>query len=183
MDEVVFNADETCWEVFEQIDGKTGHRWYLWVFRSVSVVFYQMVPTRGADVPKIHFAGIKSLEIVVVCDRYTSYKSLASDYEEITLAFCWAHLRRDFLDTARSYPEFEQWTFGWIEMIRELYQINGERVKEFNCDLSIEEQNQNFIEHNESLRTVLLQMEEQTELQLSDSELHSAKRKVRKKFR
>lgn len=180
MEEAVFHADETRWEVFEQIDEKTGHRWYLWVVRSVSVIFYRMTPTRGADVPKIHFAGIKSLEIVVVCDRYTAYKSLASDYEEINiiLAFCWAHVRRDFLDLARSYPEFEQWSFDWIEMIRELYQINGERVKEWNCDLSIEEQNQTFIEHHENMRTILLQMEEQTETELSDQELHGAKQEV-----
>ena len=145
MEEVVFNGDETRWFVIEQIDGKTGHRWYLWVFRSVSVIFYLMAPTRGADVPKIHFAGIKSLEIVVVCDRYTAYKSLASANEEITLAFCWAYMRRDFLDTARSYPEFEEWTFGWIEMIRELYQINGERVNSFHADLAIEEQNQIWV--------------------------------------
>ncbi len=180
MDEAVFHADETRWEVFEQIDEKTGHRWYLWVVRSVSVVFYRMAPTRGADVPKIHFAGIKSLEIVVVCDRYTAYKSLASDYEEvnIVLAFCWAHVRRDFLDLARSYPEFEQWCFEWVEMIRELYQINGERLKEWNCDLSIEEQNQTFTEHHENMRTILLQMEAQTEAELATVGLHGAKKEV-----
>ena len=42
-----FHNDETRWEVYEQVEGKTGHRWYLWVMRSVSVVFYRMDPTRS----------------------------------------------------------------------------------------------------------------------------------------
>jgi len=185
MEELVFHADETRWEVFEQIDEKTGHRWYLWVVRSVSVVFYRMAPTRGADVSKIHFAGIISLEIVVVCDRYTAYKCLASDYEEINiiLAFCWAHVRRDFLDLARSYPEFEGWAFEWVEAIRKLYKINGERLEEWDADLPIEGQSQPFIEHHENLRTTLSQMQEQTKIELSAQKLHSAKLKVLKSLK
>jgi transposase len=34
MTEKLFHGDETRWEVFEEIDGKTGHRWYLWVMPS-----------------------------------------------------------------------------------------------------------------------------------------------------
>ena len=26
------HADETSWRVFEQVEGKDGHRWWLWVF-------------------------------------------------------------------------------------------------------------------------------------------------------
>src|SRR5262249_24073175 len=52
MREKLFHGDETRWEVFEEVEGKTGHRWYLWVMQSASVVFYRMAPGRGADVPK-----------------------------------------------------------------------------------------------------------------------------------
>ena len=31
MTENKFHNDETRWEVYEQVEGKTGHRWYLWV--------------------------------------------------------------------------------------------------------------------------------------------------------
>jgi transposase len=44
MTEKLFHGDETRWEVFEEVEGKTGHRWYLWVMRSVSVVYYRMAP-------------------------------------------------------------------------------------------------------------------------------------------
>ena len=41
------HGDEMRWEVFEEVDGKTGNRWYLWVMQSASVVFYRMAPGRG----------------------------------------------------------------------------------------------------------------------------------------
>src|SRR6266478_2464200 len=77
MSEKLFHGDETRWEVFEEVEGKTGHRWYLWVMQSASVVFYRMAPGRGADIPKAHFAKLHKdlLNVVLVCDRYSAYKS------------------------------------------------------------------------------------------------------------
>src|SRR5713226_8849341 len=71
MSEKRFHGDETRWEVCEEVEGKTGHRWYLWVMQSASVVFYRMAPGRGADVPKAHFAKLRKdlVEVVLVCDR------------------------------------------------------------------------------------------------------------------
>jgi transposase len=39
MTEKLFHGDETRWEVIEEVEGKTGHRWYLWVMQSASVVY------------------------------------------------------------------------------------------------------------------------------------------------
>jgi transposase len=120
MGEKLFHGDETRWDVFEEMQGKVGHRWYLWVTRSASVVFYHMAPSRGAAVPKAHFAGLRPdvVQVVLVCDRYSAYKSLAKEYDEIVLAYCWAHVRRDFLNAARSWPELAPWMWKWIEDIR-----------------------------------------------------------------
>jgi transposase len=38
MREKLFHGDETRWDVFEEREGKMGHRWYLWVTCSPSVV-------------------------------------------------------------------------------------------------------------------------------------------------
>jgi len=84
----LFHGDETRWEVFEEVEGKTGHRWYLWVTRSASVVFSRMAPGRSADVPTAHGAGLKKalVKVVLVCDRSSAYKCLAKGYEELILA-------------------------------------------------------------------------------------------------
>src|SRR5882724_3893594 len=68
----LFHGDATRWEVCEEVEGKTGHRWYLWVMQSVSVVYDRMAPGRGADGPKGHGATWRKarLTVVLVCDRY-----------------------------------------------------------------------------------------------------------------
>ena len=43
----------------------------------------------------------------------------------IVLAFCWAHVRRDFLETARSWPTQEEWALGWVARIGQLYQAKA----------------------------------------------------------
>src|SRR5882762_3172383 len=154
MTEKLFHGDETRWEVFEEVEGKTGHRWYLWVMRSVSVVYYRMAPGRGADVPKGHFATLRKdlLNVVLVCDRYSAYKSLALECDELMLAFCWAHVRRDFLKAAR-LQEWDEW-------------------------LPRDQPSSVFDERQHDLLTKLRQMQERCEMHLRASKLPLTQQKV-----
>jgi transposase len=151
MTEDRFHNDESSWKVFESIDGKVGNRWWLWVSRSISVVFFQIAPGRGADVPMEYFKNIQQQKIIVICDRYSAYKSLARQMPFIILAFCWAHVRRDFLDAARKQPDLEQWALSWVAKIGALYHINNLRCKEFDPKLSIQKQSASFQEQHEKL--------------------------------
>ena len=180
MTEKLFHGDETRWEVFEEVEGKKGHRWYLWVMQSASVVYYLMAPGRGADVPKGHFAKLRKdlLEVVLVCDRYSAYKSLAKGCDELILAFCWAHVRRDFLKAARSWPELERWMFTWVDDIRDLYRLNKARLREWDQQLPLGQQSSAFAECQRDLETKLSQMQERYEAHLQESDLHLAKQKV-----
>ena len=87
MTETLFHNDETRWEVFVEMEGKVGTRWYLWVTRSESVVFFVLDPSRSADVPGAHFAGLYSGQCIIVCDRYSAYKKFARLSDKILLAF------------------------------------------------------------------------------------------------
>jgi len=151
MTEDRFHNDESGWKVFESIDGKIGNRWWLWVSRSASVVFFQIAPGRGADVPVEHFKNIESQKIIVICDRYSAYKSLARQLPFIILAFCWAHVRRDFLDAEKKYPDLEKWVTFWVEKIGELYHINNLRRKEFDPKLPLQWQTSSFKEQHKKL--------------------------------
>jgi transposase len=88
MSEELFHNDETRWEVFVQIEGKQGTRWYLWVTRSPSVIDYCIDPSRSTAVPGAHFAGLQKEQVIIVCDRYSAYKKLARLSDQILLAFC-----------------------------------------------------------------------------------------------
>ncbi len=151
MTEERFHNDESSWKVFETIEGKTGNRWWLWLCRSASVIFYQIAPGRGADVPVDHFKNIESEKIIVVCDRYSAYKSLARQLPFIILAFCWAHVRRDFLDAAKKYPLLEDWALYWVEKIAELYHVNNLRCKAYDPKLPFWQQSPIFLKNHEEL--------------------------------
>jgi transposase len=180
MGEKRFHGDETRWEVFEEVEGKTGHRWYLWVMQSASVVFYRMAPGRGADVPKAHFAKLHKdlVDVVLVCDRYSAYKCLAKDCDDLILAFCWAHVRRDFLKAARSWPELKSWMFVWIEDIRALYRLNAARLEGWDETLPLALQSSAFAERHQDLATKLSQMQACYAAHLQEPDLHRAKAKV-----
>src|SRR5215472_14783742 len=180
MGEKLFHGDATRWEVFAEVEGKTGHRWYLWVTQSASVVFYRMAPGRGADVPKAHFAKLHKdlVDVVLVCDRYSAYKCLAKDCADLILAFCWAHVRRDFLKAARSWPDLERWMFGWVEDIRALYRLNAARLEAWDATLRLEQQPAAFVERHRDLETQLRQMQARCEAHLQEPDLHLVKHKV-----
>jgi transposase len=62
----------------------------------------------------------------LMVDRFASYKFLAA---ALRLAFCWAHVRRDFLMFRPSADAAGQaWADGWIERIGELYHLNDARI-------------------------------------------------------
>jgi transposase len=180
MREKVFHGDETRWEVFAEVEGKIGHRWYLWVTQSVSVVYYRMAPGRGADVPKAHFADLRKdlVAVVLVCDRYSAYKCLAKDHDDLILAFCWVHVRRDFLGAARSWSELESWMFVWIDDIRELYRLNTARLEVWDETVPLDRQSSAFAECHHALKTKLSEMQARFEAHLQEPNLHLAKHKV-----
>jgi hypothetical protein len=47
----------------------------------------------------------------------------------MVLAFCWAHVRRDFVGVGKSWSELTPWALTWLRRIRHLYQVNRERLQ------------------------------------------------------
>jgi transposase len=121
-------ADETRWLVFAEHQGKTGHTWWLWVFGSSDSVVYLLDPFRSHDVPEKHFPPTASGTLLV--DRYSAYKAMAQVKEgTLVLAFCWAHVRRDFVNVGKGWEELKAWAVAWLTRIRELYRLNRQRLK------------------------------------------------------
>jgi transposase len=100
--------DETVVPVLDPGRGRTkkGYFWAVarddrpWSGSDPPAVAYSYAPGRGA----VH--ALKLLDQyrgVVQCDGYAAYKNVADAAcgEAITLAFCWAHLRRKFFDIAK----------------------------------------------------------------------------------
>ena len=69
---------------------------------------------------------------VLVCDRYSAYKKLAKDLAGVlTLSFCWAHRRRDFIDCAAGQSDLTDWCQAWLVRIASIYRLNKKRLSHY----------------------------------------------------
>src|SRR6202011_2825447 len=98
------HGDETRWSVFIEQEGKSGHRWWLWVVVGPDTVPFRPAPTSSHTVRESHFAAAACLVLMV--DRYAAYKAMAQvKAGHIILVFCWAHVRRDFVAVCKGWEE------------------------------------------------------------------------------
>jgi transposase len=99
-------ADETTMPVLDPGRGKTkkGYAWAIarddrpWGGGDPPAVVFHYAPGRGAEHAKDLLGGYRG---ILQCDGYGAYKALAAAGEGITLAFCWSHVRREFIELAK----------------------------------------------------------------------------------
>ena len=168
--QTLWHADETRWLVFAMIEGKVGYRWYLWVFHGREVVVFVLAAGRAHDVPEEHL-GLDARGIMVV-DRYKAYQAIKQVKSgQIVLAFCWAHVHRDFVALARTWPDQESWALAWVAGIGHIYALNDARLQVRADPLA-------FAAADAALRAGVTALGMQGETALADPELHPARRKV-----
>lgn len=170
MSENRFHNDETRWEVYVFVEGKVGHRWYLWVTRSPSVIYYVMADNRSAKVPIAHYSGLKVEKAIIVVDRYSAYKKMVNEITGIILAFCWAHVRRDFIEIICSVPKLEDWGFFWVEEIGMLYHINKQRLLKWQENLPLDKQSDEFNREHALLKKQLKQIKDRCDALIQDDQ-------------
>ena len=116
--------DETVIKYLDPGNGKTKQG-YLWTTNKPGGdVFYHWETGRSAacldNIIPVDFRG------TIQSDGYAGYGRFCSGKEGVTLAACWAHVRRPFFEARETYPTL----IGWILwQIRNLYQIE-ERLRE-----------------------------------------------------
>jgi transposase len=125
-------VDETTVPVLDPGRGRTkkGYFWVLarddrpWQGGSPAAVVYSYAPGRGG---KYAAALLEGYAGVLQTDGYAAYRQLADPKRPggpVTLAFCWAHWRRQWFDIARSPPA--PIAAEALTRIAELYRIEAE---------------------------------------------------------
>ena len=129
------HADETTWRVQAlREEGRSSRAW-LWTSVSNDAVYFHIDPSRSAEAAHKLFAEAV-LDTVIVCDRYSAYKRLARLLGGlVTLAWCWSHQRRDFIECAAGQVSLTQWCGGWIERIASIYRLNDARLEHYDPGL------------------------------------------------
>jgi len=121
-------ADETTAPVLDPGRGrtKTGQLWAYarddrpWGGSDPPAVAYVYAPDRTASQPIAHLTGFKG---VLQVDGYAGYRALAGK-GDVTLAFCWAHLRRRFYE--RAVAEASPIANEALKRIAALYRIEAD---------------------------------------------------------
>jgi transposase len=163
-------ADETRWMVFIDQEVKIGHRWWLWVFLGEDTVVFRLDPHRSHDVPEQHFAG--GALLVLMVDRYSAYKAMGPVKQgHVVLVFCWAHVRRDFIEVGKGWEELKPWALSWLERIRDLYRYQRQR-------LTHQAGSVEFQAADAAVQQTVAAMHAQSETELADPQLRSPCRKV-----
>jgi transposase len=163
-------ADETRWMVFAAEEGKTGYRWWLWVFLGEDTVVFRLDPTRSHEVPEGHFPV--DARAVLMVDRYSAYKAMAQvKLGNVVLVFCWAHVRRDFVTVGKGWPEHKVWALAWLGRIRALYRHDRRRR-------SAKTGSAEFTAADIELRQTVAVMQAQADAELADPKLPTPCRKV-----
>jgi transposase len=114
----VIAVDETWWRLMKKGASK---RWWVWSVAREDAVSYRLLPSRSTDAARQvlgDYAG------VAICDGYKAYDVLAREREgsDLTLAHCWAHVRRKFVEAELHYPEAGE----VLDRIGQLYAIEAE---------------------------------------------------------
>jgi transposase len=163
-------GDETRWPVFVPLEGKEGHGWWLWLVKGLDTVAYLLDASRSHTVPENHY-GAESRGVLVV-DRYSAYKAMIWVQDGvIVLAFCWAHVRRDFIRVGKGWPKLKTWALEWLRRIHGLYRLNDRR-------LAAERDSAAFGVADDCLRQAVAEMKTQMEAELARADLAPPCRRV-----
>lgn len=165
-----WNADETRWLMFFKHPGKAGFAWNLWVFAGQQSIVFVLDPTRSRKVPEDHFGP--AAEGFLNVDRYSSYKAMAQvKAGKIILSFCWAHVRRDFMEVLTGWSDLTDWAWSWIEEIATLYQHNDQR-------LALPNDAPTYAEADRRVREQVEHLRQRRDSELCQPDLRTPQRKV-----
>lgn len=165
-----WHADDTRWPVFERTDDQVNRYWTLSVYGCSQVIVFILDPTRCHDVPETYFGDARGILNV---DRASNFKAMRQVKEgSILLAFCWAHVRHDFLVIFVSWQEtLETWALEWLERIAALYDRNDAR-------LAVQHDPVAFAAADQQLRQHVAAIVQQRDAELEQADLHPACRKA-----
>jgi transposase len=142
----------------------------LWVVLGPDTVIYRLESTRSHTVPEDR-SRAESRGVLVV-DRYSAYKAMIWVKDGVSvLAFCWAHVRRDFVRVGEGWPELKPWASQWLRRIRVLDRLNDRR-------LAIPKDAAAFGEADGRLRQAVAEMKTEMETELGRGDLATPCRKA-----
>lgn len=102
----IASADETTIQVLKEQDRDPSSLSYMWVFLvgppHERCKIYHYAPSRSSTVVAEQLGDFKG---TLICDAYSAYRALAKERDEVQLAGCWAHVRRQFAKITQLFQQ------------------------------------------------------------------------------
>jgi transposase len=111
------HADESWWRLMET---KAAKRWWAWSVGTEEAVCYKILDSRSQEAAREVLGNYHG---IVMADGYGAYGALARAGPGFTLAHCWAHVRRKFVEIEENYPEPCR---EILSLIGKLYEVERE---------------------------------------------------------
>lgn len=118
---IQLQTDETGWKIFQEVEGKKGFSYWLWAKLSEDCCLFTIDPSRSREFAK---KNLPTEPVVVVSDMLKVYENLG---DNVTNAWCWAHVRRYILKLT-GYPSLKKSSQQWVERVDWLYHLNNQRL-------------------------------------------------------
>ncbi len=155
--------DETGWKVFQETEGKKGYAWWLWVTRVQDCCLFHIDPSRNREVAK---RTIGADPVVVLSDCFAVYRNMG---DNVTNAWCWAHIRRALLGLS-SFKGLQEMSQAWVKKVDQLYHLNHLRLAAPTEAM--------YRIHEEQLQKAVAEFERQSKRNAVRKGIHNEARKV-----
>jgi transposase len=113
----MLGADETWWRVMVQPKAK---RWWAWTLAREDAVVYRILDSRSQEAARQVLGDYRG---IVMADGYGAYDALARGSPGFTLAHCWAHVRRKYVEAEPHAPAPCQ---AVLALIGQLYAVEAQ---------------------------------------------------------
>ncbi len=123
LNQPVIGVDETHWKLMAEKSkkkGGKGKRWQAWAICCPDAVHYSIEDSRSAETAKRIFEDFNG---VALTDGYAAYESVKKQGADFTLANCWAHVRRKFIEVEEQNPGR---CTEVLDLIGQLYEVEKE---------------------------------------------------------
>jgi transposase len=112
------------------VQGKDSNRWWLWVFVADDTTVFRVARSRslavlaehlGVEVGKDGPTGLpEGRTLRLSSDFYAVYQAMGA-VDGVDSLWCWAHIRRRFVNARAAHPRLRVWAEDWLELIGALY--------------------------------------------------------------
>lgn len=123
LSQAVIGVDETHWKLMGEKGkkkGGKGKRWQAWAICCPSAVHYTIADSRSAETAK---NVLEEFHGVALTDGYAAYEAVKKQGGKFTLAHCWAHVRRKFVEVEDHHPGR---CAEALDLIGQLYEVERE---------------------------------------------------------